>query len=341
MIKSIKFNGKSGYIISKIKEPECCVRGYGSYPLSRFNDKEKEYIAEYEKAHKEWEKHKDEYNNPHLVENLIGRKILFEDNKINLIFGPNGSGKSTIIKAIAGNAGCKDGFTTLAEPLDIGGFKLDHKASKRDFRAYLDGLMKNTADIEWDGTPIYYDNFASKKSVVIGDLGGSLLGDNLVDEVEYLWNKDKISKGQETIYLYTKLLGIAKNKTCFGEMFKDYLTEDGKVDINFLKKQFNDTWANVFALQLNYYMGMEKSNIKSSCTFLLDEIDKSLDINNIYELYYNQLPYIVKELGLQIIIISHSPMVLSDKIRNNEAYNFISIDEEYTNECLNKIKKLF
>ena len=81
-------------------------------------------------------------------------------------------------------------------------------------------------------------------------------------------------------------------------------------------------------------MGFDKSCENLPGTFLFDELDKSLDILNIYNLYVNVLPAFVKKTGVQVIIISHSPMVLMDKIRNNEMYNFISIDEDYTNACL-------
>ena len=53
------------------------------------------------------------------------------------------------------------------------------------------------------------------------------------------------------------------------------------------------------------------------------------------------LPEFVKKTGVQVIIISHSPLVIMDKIRNNDMYNFISIDEEYTNICIEKIGELF
>ena len=37
--------------------------------------------------------------------------------------------------------------------------------------------------------------------------------------------------------------------------------------------------------------------------------------------------------GTQIIIISHSPIVLRDDIFKSDKYNFISMDEEYTQKC--------
>ena len=96
----------------------------------------------------------------------------------------------------------------------------------------------------------------------------------------------------------------------------------------------NDYWVEAYKVQLDYYMGFENSFKNLPNTFLFDELDKSLDIVNTCYLYNTALPKLVETTGVQIIIISHSPIVLSEKIRNNEMYNIISIDEDYTKECI-------
>ena len=200
MVKSLTFTGEFGYITDKIPEPECPVRGYtgkNSYRFREFSESEKEAIKKYEEKYKEWKKHKNDYANPHLVKNLLNRKFEFEEGKINIIFGPNASGKTTMIKAIAGNAGCEDGYPTLLGPLDIRQF--DEETTQENFRKTLDKKMKNSATIEWDGVPIYYDNFADRMSRSrgsIGDLCGSVLGDNIATEIQYILGKDK--NGQRT-----------------------------------------------------------------------------------------------------------------------------------------------
>ena len=90
-----------------------------------------------------------------------------------------------------------------------------------------------------------------------------------------------------------------------------------------------------------YFMKYENANSGNPNTFLFDEIDKSLDINNIYQLYVNIFPEIIKKYKTQIILVSHSPIILSDKIYNSDYYNIISIDEEYTRECRENLAKLF
>ena len=339
MIKSLTFTGEFGYIVDKIEEPVCPVRGYSEkIPSSRIrslSDKEKEQLKQWKKEHKEWEKHKDDYDKPHLVKNLLGRKFEFEAGKINVIFGPNASGKTTILRAIAGNAGCDDGYPTLMGPLDIHDF--DEEASPESFRKALNKKMRNSANIEWDGVPIYYDNFANRKSYgSLGDLCGSVLGDDIVTEIQYMMGKDKISLGQNSIYLINRLFNIAKSHLSFKDIFKQYINEDGSRK----KMAVNSSWTNAYNIQLDYYMGFNNACENLPGTFLFDELDKSLDILNVYSLYVDVLPEFVKKTGVQVIIISHSPLVLMDKIRNNDMYNFISIDEEYTKTCIEKLGDL-
>jgi predicted ATPase len=336
MIKSLTFTGESGYIVDKIEEPVCPVRGYteGMKNPRYVSETDKEQIKQWKKEHKEWEKHKDDYAKPHLVKNLLGRKFEFEAGKINVIFGANASGKTTILRAIAGNAGCDDGYPTLMAPLDVHDF--GEEASTDSFKKKLTKKMRNSANIEWDGVPVYYDNFANRKSYgSIGDLCGSVLGDDIMTEIQWILGKDKISMGQQSIYLINRLFDIAKSHLSFKDIFSQYVNDDGTRK----KMEVNDVWESAYNVQLDYYMGFENSCKNLPGTFLFDELDKSLDILNVYNLYVNVLPEFVKKTGVQIIIISHSPIVLLEKIRNNEMYNIISIDEDYTKECIKLLEK--
>lgn len=94
-----------------------------------------------------------------------------------------------------------------------------------------------------------------------------------------------------------------------------------------------------YKAQLDYYMGFENSFNNLPSTFLFDELDKSFDIVNTFYLYNTVLPKLVETTGIQIIIISHSPIVLSKKVRNNEMYNIISIDKDYTEECIKLLEE--
>ena len=334
MIKSLTFTGEYGYISEKLEEPINPIRNR-SFRTRKLTDEEREREKQYKIKYKEWEKHKDDYNNPILAKNLLNRTFHFESNKINLIFGPNGSGKTTILRALGGIAGTTDGYAQLLSPLDIRDF--GEKASIKTFKRKLQKMMRNSAIIDWDGTPIYYDNFANKISYgQLGDLGGSVLGDDIGTELQYIMSKDKISQGQNSIYLISRLFDIAKQNLSYKDIFSKYVNDDG----TYKPMKVNDMWEEAYKAQLDYYMGFENSLKNLPGTFLFDELDKSLDIINIYYLYNKILPTLVKNTGVQIIIISHSPLVLSEKIRNNEMYNFISIDENYTKECIEKLNEL-
>ena len=82
MIKSLTFTGEFGYINEKIKEPMCPVRGYNGEKTSSWfyrdmSKREKEMFEKWKKEHAEWEKHKDDYINPHLVKNLLSLCVEF------------------------------------------------------------------------------------------------------------------------------------------------------------------------------------------------------------------------------------------------------------------------
>lgn len=343
MIKSLTFTGESGYITSKIPEPNCSVRGYGlkGYFKRHYSDDEMDRIKKYKKEHRYWARYqKDKYMYPEMVQNLIGRKFEFEAGKINLIFGPNASGKTTILKALAGKAGTSDGYTQLLAPLDIASHFYEEMSDDL-MKRHINNMMLNSAEIEWDGTPVYYDNFANRKNYGhLGDLGGSVLGNDIMTEMLYILEKNKISLGQNSIYLMNRLFKIAENRCCYADFFRQYLKDDGsfkkpnQVDVN-------DAWYNAYKVQMKYYLGFEKAFTPAPVTMMFDEIDKSLDIANIFALYTEVLPQLVKETGVQVITISHSPLVLSDDIFNNEMYNVISIDEAYTAKCREVMKKLF
>ena len=49
-------------------------------------------------------------------------------------------------------------------------------------------------------------------------------------------------------------------------------------------------------------------------------------------LYKDFLPKLVKKFNIQIILVSHSPLMLTNIIQNSPYYNFISIDKKYTKE---------
>lgn len=280
------------------------------------------------------------YNiNPQLIKNLLKRKFVFEPDKINVIFGPNASGKTTILKAIAAGAMCGvgyqfDGFTNLQCycPENMNLPWGEEKDFNKALKEALESRAGNQFKLEWDGYPVYYENMASRKGYSFGDLEGGLIEDGL-EEINYIIGKDKSSAGQTTIWMINKLTSIAIRKIDINKMFEAVETR---------MKRVNDLWGGCYQADLDYYKkfykeGNEKDN---KLTVLLDEMDKSLDINNVIKLYTEVFPALVKKYPIQIILISHSPIILSKNILNNPIYNIISLEEDYTKECLNNLNNI-
>lgn len=325
MIESIKFTGPNGYIWKIIGEPECSVRG--NYDLhsdiSHFSDSDQTEIQEWREKYIKWEKEdKGKYLNPGLVNNLSGREFKFSADKVNIIFGPNGSGKTTILKALAGAAGTTDGYATLQGPLDL----RETWNSEIDFPGFLKKLSKNDVVVEWDGVPVYYDNFANRKTYgQIGDLGGSVLGDDILTEIQYTLSREHRSGGENILYLFSRLVDIMKEPISYSKIFKKYITADKKLNIG-----MNSSWNEAYRVQLEYYLGFPMSWTDSAGTFLFDEPDRSMDLLNQNTLYTEVLPKVLETTGAQIIMISHSPVILKDDVYKNPEYNIISISDEYT-----------
>jgi hypothetical protein len=62
------------------------------------------------------------------------------------------------------------------------------------------------------------------------------------------------------------------------------------------------------------------------------------DIENTLMLYRDFLPMLRNKYNIQIILVSHSPLMLSNIVQNSDNYNFISLDKEYTKEMKNLFK---
>lgn len=274
-------------------------------------------------------------DNPVLLQNLYKHKFNFEDRKINVLFGPNASGKSTIIKAIAAHCLCgedpriQDGLTSFKKfnPTEYGFFE---DRTKEKFLKLIDKTAGNIVEIDWDGGFVYNDNFGARRSYGIGDLCGGII-DDVGEEIQYIFSKQVSSMGQNSIYLINKLTQLCTKKFEIAEMDKLFTKEFNRV---------NDTWGNTWKLAYDY-ITEKHTDDNASLTIMLDEIDKSLDINNIIFLYTEVLPKLVEKYNVQIILVSHSPIILSDKIFNNPTYNIISLDKEYTNSVRENMKWLY
>ena len=340
MIKSILFDGKEGYIGSRYTvedKPEKPSKNDHKFNYWDWNKKkdilnEEKYnkcLDRYNEEMAFYRAHKGKYK-VDCSKYLVGRTFTFDADRINLIFGPNASGKSTILKGIASHAMCEDGFSKFAEVIDLIGFGIDNFTVDD----YMEGIKRHilkmggtSSVVEWDGSPIYYHNFDNRKTYgYIGDLCGSII-DSVGEEILYTMDKNSSSSGQGMFYQFSKLVGRMSKSVTYEDILEGPKKEYGR-------RKEDDCWRMCYDAQERYYKSFPMSYDRNGQnTYLFDEIDKSMDILNINELYTKILPSLSERYGKQIIIISHSPLVLRDEVYKSEKYNFISIDEEYTEKC--------
>ena len=237
------------------------------------------------------------------------------------------------MKSIAAHAFCKDGFSKFLEPYDFNIWNISE--SELDiYDTYRDALRKKiytfygtSSIIDWDGSPIYFHNFENRRSYgSIGELTGSIIG-SIGEEINYIMGRDRSSSSQNMFYQFSKLSKLMSKSITF----EDILETPKK---KYLNERVNENWSTAYKVQEEYYKSFPMSYDRNGQnTYLLDEIDKSMDILNVNEQYTNVLPKMLDKYGTQIIIISHSPIVLRDEIFKSDKYNFISMDEEYTQKC--------
>ena len=272
------------------------------------------------------------YKNPQLVDNLLGKKFVFEPHKINVIFGENAAGKSTIINTLAaycqcGDADNLDGWTNInfVKPLPSHSFlssseENDEKYVQQVVEDNINRLMKNNAVVEWDGIPVYNDSFSNRKMLgQLGELTGSVL-DSVLDEA--LWLTSRRSLGEKSIAILCKMIP---------KLEKPFTLEEC---LSCTKKNSSNIWK-VFREALVQRLKRLNSGFSGEPvnTFMFDEIDKSMSISNVVTLYTKILPSLIEKTGCQIIIVSHSPVIMTEQVYNSRFYNIINVTEGYAEEC--------
>lgn len=332
-VKTVKYPKKgTGYLYNKLERP---VKP-DIYTRRRYKKDENRYKEEmemYEKDMEYYKEHKGEYVLK-CSNNLVGKQFTFDDNKINIIFGPNGSGKTTIIKSIGAVALTTDGFSKIHEPLEFRNW--GSLESKYDPQNIVEDISKNTSIVEWEGNPIYYNNFEetlSNRRGNFGDIQGSIIN-NIEEEIIYRLSVDeKASAGEKSAYVFNKIIKIASAKKSLEEIIMPKIN-------SYLNS--NIAWATAGQHQLDYFKQFKNFSVQSPITLLFDEVDKSLDISTVVNLYTYIFPLMAEKFGCQIITVSHNPLILSDKIcGDKDKYNIISMDENYTKESINLVKSLF
>ncbi|MCM1222863.1 MAG: ATP-binding protein [Lachnospiraceae bacterium] len=369
MIKSITFdlhgdcnyllNMNTKHVLKKGKTKKGYEKALEDYKnTSRIHAQK--YFSKYEIFNDFYKTVDDGYENEYALGNLKDRTISFTSDKINLIFGANASGKTTILKTIAAHTLCGsnrqlDGFTNPAmfEPTDLhnlydneayvevskGKFEIGHMQDYNDWMTRLNNKIDmcagNGATIDWDGTLVYYENFHNRRNTGnIDDLCGSIMGE-LGDAISYQTQKNFISTGQTYMWLVDKI--ISTIKSCQSQTMEDVLNNaEKKLSI------YNSLWYNSGKIQIDYLRNIYSKHVQNTPeipTFMFDELDKSLDILNVIFLYKELLPSIQKKYNVQIILISHNPLVLSSLL-DKDVYNIINMDEKYSNEVKSKLNNV-
>ena len=337
MIKSVKFPKKGkGYIYEKPenpgKEPDKESYSYWDWNFGHGGEskrifKKDKYNRDYERwaaDKKFYDDNKGQFINP-AASYLVGSTFKFEPGKLNIIFGPNGCGKTTILKAIAGTAGIPgDGLTKPADPTDVFGWCDDKDRTVKKVGQYIEKLKKNSAVVDWDGNVVYYDNFAHTLRNgygYFGGLEGTALG-SIDAEITYRISGNRTNSGKRAMWMLGNVLEYQKKGLTLEKIFKPHLEN----------KRANDTWLNSYKTQAEYYQQYENYDKEVPMTILLDEPEVNFDIMTVWNLYSKVFPTICDKTGMQIITVSHSPMVMSKEFIENPHVNLISIDDEYTKQ---------
>ena len=331
MFKSITFPLKgAGYIFEEFEEPVKPTRfSRGCSSAEGYN----KAVEEWKKETKAWKSLTDKHKHLYLYKNLAGKTFTFAEDKINVIFGPNGSGKTTILKALAGEAFCKDGFLSLGEPLAVGGWAEDK--TEEDVIRYKEGKKCNTCEVVWTGNPVYYDNFEQTYREgygFFGGIGGSALGNGLETEMLYRLGVGTISAGQNTAFIFSKVLARLKEAKTLKALIEQKYAGD--------MEHSNLTWRKCWQAQIDFLSKHEDFDKEVPASVIFDEMDKSLDITKVITVYTKLFPAILEKTGMQVITVSHNPVILSDEIFNNPKYNIISIDDAYTAEARVQLSQL-
>ena len=184
----------------------------------------------------------------------------------------------------------------------------------------INRLMKNNAVVEWDGIPVYNDSFSNRKMTGwFGELTGSVL-DSTLDEA--LWLTSRRSLGEKSIAILCKMIP---------KLEKPFTLEEC---LSRVKKNYNNIWE-VYQKALVQRLKRFNSGFSGEPvnTFMFDEIDKSMSISNVVTLYTKILPSLVEKTGCQIIIVSHSPVIITEQVFNSRFYNIINVTEGYAEKC--------
>jgi len=220
---------------------------------------------------------------------------------LNILWGRNGTGKSTLLTAMARYLHCEQGGRPI----------ITTSSCQAIFRSFShDKWQRRGLAIEHDGQGTFYVN----PGRTIGHLGGGFDDDFFMEGVQSAVAKG--SAGQTTLIQAGMVLKHAK-----------------RVEVECrIPESINDVWKKFRGEALRMTKGT--TDKKGPPTILLDEPDRSLDIDNTQQLWASVIPSMVKTR--QVIVATHSPFAL-----NMAGANYIVLGEqEYLAKCREAVKSL-
>ena len=229
-------------------------------------------------------------------------------NGVNIIIGKNGSGKSTLLNNIASYLLCSHSYySKLPNSSTFGGMlKIDN--------LFNDTQLKNGMKVKCDYAGVVYNYTPSQQDPNDVNM--------LLNYIE-CGNK---SFGEKTKYEICALFDLAFSNKDVQFPIKEIVAK---------RNSSNDYWKSRFNNLLKYYKenALNTTPEEFSYTFLIDEPDKNLDIENIEEIY-KVLSY--KKEMTQLICVIHNPILIY-KLSKLDYINWIELSNGY----LDKIKEVF
>lgn len=234
-------------------------------------------------------------------------------NGINIIIGKNGSGKTTLLQNIASYLLCNHNYYS-----QLPNFSVFGEALKLD-DLFHDNELRDGMKVKCDYAGVVY-NYAP-----CFDIRNNYDANIIYNYIEGV-NK---SVGEKTKFELASLFDIVFSNKKVQFPIKELMSK---------RDSSSDFWRDRFNSLLRYYKE-NRFNItpeEFSYTFLIDEPDKNLDINNIEELY-NVLSY-QKEMS-QLICVIHNPILIY-KLSKLDYINFIELTDGYLAEIKSVFNKL-
>lgn len=228
-----------------------------------------------------------------------GKEFIFKEG-VNIIVGENGSGKSTLLNLIK--------YYLLVAEQECNSSKIQKLYKRFDIdNGYTDFCngVEVFADYEKNTFKLCHNDEKSDDFILR----------NFHNAGSY-FNQRYLSTGE----------GMMEN---LGSLF-NYVFE-GKTSTVFNYNQFKDTDYN------EYYNYIKNYTIKGNeYTFLLDEPDRNLSLNNI-----SQIKSILSfhKPNTQLIVVIHNPLLIYT-LSDNKNINFIEMSDNYINSIKKEIEKL-